>query len=119
MGQGQKVAPELQWAVIQLSRLLNHNQIATCLKLSTHSIRHIISRFNIHGLILDQTNDKDPDESNPRSYVDVEFLLGTIQKTSDLYLDELQEMLVTSCGVEVLHSMVWHALHRVGFTMKK
>ncbi|KIK91930.1 hypothetical protein PAXRUDRAFT_148411 [Paxillus rubicundulus Ve08.2h10] len=40
-------------------------------------------------------------------------------KTPDLYLDELQEMLVTSCGVEASHLTVWHALHRVGFTMKK
>ena len=77
MGQGRKVPSELQWAVVRLSRLLNHDQIASSLELSTRSIRRIISHFNIHGTIQDPTEDKDPDESNPRSHrhlrdVDVE-----------------------------------------------
>ncbi|KIK10986.1 hypothetical protein PISMIDRAFT_76308, partial [Pisolithus microcarpus 441] len=48
-----------------------------------------------------------------------QFLLGTIQKAPDLYLDELQEMLVQSCGVEVSRATVWWTLQRAGFTMKK
>ncbi|KIK72482.1 hypothetical protein PAXRUDRAFT_180579, partial [Paxillus rubicundulus Ve08.2h10] len=47
------------------------------------------------------------------------FLLGTIKKAPDLYLDELQEMLAVSCGVWVAHSTVWRMLHSKGFTMKK
>ncbi|KIK22959.1 hypothetical protein PISMIDRAFT_44283, partial [Pisolithus microcarpus 441] len=49
----------------------------------------------------------------------VQFLLGTIQKAPGLYLDELQEMLVQSCGVEVSHTTIWRSLQRAGFTMKK
>ncbi|KAH7923726.1 hypothetical protein BV22DRAFT_1014843, partial [Leucogyrophana mollusca] len=47
------------------------------------------------------------------------FLLGTVQNTPDLYLDELQEMLAVSCGVEVSRSTVWRTLQRAGFSMKK
>ncbi|KAF9220151.1 hypothetical protein BS17DRAFT_715510, partial [Gyrodon lividus] len=47
------------------------------------------------------------------------FLLGTIQKAPDLYLDELKEMLAVSCGVDVSHMTVWRTLHQAGFTMKK
>ncbi|KIJ06820.1 hypothetical protein PAXINDRAFT_91432, partial [Paxillus involutus ATCC 200175] len=46
-------------------------------------------------------------------------LLGTIRKAPDLYLDELQEMLATSCGVNVSRTTVWRALRRQGLTMKK
>ena len=49
----------------------------------------------------------------------LQFLLGTIQKTLDLYLDELKEMLTASSGVEVSHATIWRALRRAGFTMKK
>ncbi|KIJ04708.1 hypothetical protein PAXINDRAFT_24918, partial [Paxillus involutus ATCC 200175] len=48
-----------------------------------------------------------------------QFLLGTIQKTPDLYLDELREMLATSCGVDVSRATIWRTLRRAGFTMKK
>ncbi|KIK81945.1 hypothetical protein PAXRUDRAFT_47136, partial [Paxillus rubicundulus Ve08.2h10] len=51
--------------------------------------------------------------------VHVEFLLGTITKMLDLYLDELPEMLAVSCGCTVSCATIWHTLHRAGFTMKK
>ena len=37
----------------------------------------------------------------------------------DTYLDELQEMLVVTCGVQVSKSTVWRALRSGGFTLKK
>ncbi|KIK24913.1 hypothetical protein PISMIDRAFT_97690, partial [Pisolithus microcarpus 441] len=37
----------------------------------------------------------------------------------DLYLDELQQMLEASCGVNVSRATVWRTLSRSGFTMKK
>ncbi|KAF8549307.1 hypothetical protein OG21DRAFT_1421531, partial [Imleria badia] len=49
----------------------------------------------------------------------LQFLLGTIEKAPDLYLDELQEMLAVLTGIQVSHSTVWRTLHRKGFTMKK
>ena len=35
------------------------------------------------------------------TYDSLQFLLGVVQNTPDLYLDELQEMLVLSCGINV------------------
>ncbi|KIJ08894.1 hypothetical protein PAXINDRAFT_48567, partial [Paxillus involutus ATCC 200175] len=42
-----------------------------------------------------------------------------IENSPDLYLDELQEMLATSCGVHVSRATVWRTLHKAGFMMKK
>ena len=49
----------------------------------------------------------------------LQFLLGTVEKSPDVYLDELQEMLATSCGVYVSRATVWRTLRKAGFTMKK
>ncbi|KAN0088149.1 hypothetical protein V8E55_005206, partial [Tylopilus felleus] len=50
---------------------------------------------------------------------DVQFLLGTTEKSPDLYLDELQEMLAEFCGVNVSCATVWRTLRKACFTMKK
>ena len=49
----------------------------------------------------------------------LQFLLGTIERAPDLYLDELQEMLAASCGHTVSKPTIWHTLRKTGFTMKK
>jgi hypothetical protein len=48
-----------------------------------------------------------------------QFLLGTINKQPDLYLDELQEMLEVNCGRSVSCSTVWRVLRKGGLTLKK
>jgi len=53
------------------------------------------------------------------TYDSLQFLLGVVQKTPDLYLDELKEMLMMSSGTEVSLTTVWRTLHRAGYTMKK
>ncbi|KAK2463341.1 hypothetical protein APHAL10511_004652 [Amanita phalloides] len=50
---------------------------------------------------------------------DEEFLLGKIKEIPDAYLDELQEMLMVSCGIHVSRAMVWCTLRKKGYTMKK
>ncbi|KIO14394.1 hypothetical protein M404DRAFT_108146, partial [Pisolithus tinctorius Marx 270] len=122
MRQGQKIAPEIQWAIVRLSRRLENEEIAMCLDLSTCSVRRIISHFHVHGTIPNsEEKSAQTEQKNNRHLrdVDVEFLLGTIRKSPDLYLDELQEMLAVFCGVEVSRSTVWRTLRRSGFTMKK
>jgi len=49
MRRGRKLSPEIQWAVIQLSRLLNNDQIAMSLDVSTSSIKRILSHFRAYG----------------------------------------------------------------------
>ncbi|KIK74203.1 hypothetical protein PAXRUDRAFT_91192, partial [Paxillus rubicundulus Ve08.2h10] len=115
---------DIQWTVIRLSRFLDHEQIAMSVDLSIHSVRCIISHFRDYGTIPNPENDLDtaPKEWEKCQHlhdVDVEFLLGTIEKAPDLYLDELQEMLAASCGRTVSKSTIWRTLRKTGFTMKK
>ena len=51
MAQGQKIHPQVQWAVIQLLKLLKNDQITMCLNLSTRSVRRVLSHFSVHGTI--------------------------------------------------------------------
>ena len=51
MPQGQKVSPELQWAIIRLSKMISNDQIAIGLNLSTRTVRHVLSYFNANGNI--------------------------------------------------------------------
>ena len=47
-----------------------------------------------------------------------QFLFGNIQQCPDLYLDELKEILSTTCGQDVSNATIWRLLHHQGFTMK-
>ncbi|KIK79175.1 hypothetical protein PAXRUDRAFT_44574, partial [Paxillus rubicundulus Ve08.2h10] len=92
--------------------------------LSICLVRCIILHFHDYRTIPNPENDLDtaPKEWRKGQHlcdVNVKFLLGTIEKASDLYLDELQEMLVALGGCTVLESTIWHTLHKTGFTMKK
>ncbi|KAF9220150.1 hypothetical protein BS17DRAFT_356368 [Gyrodon lividus] len=51
MGQGQKISSEMQQAIIWLSQVLNIDQIAISLNLSTYSIRQVLLYFQTHGTI--------------------------------------------------------------------
>ncbi|KAJ7115757.1 hypothetical protein C8R44DRAFT_586501, partial [Mycena epipterygia] len=47
------------------------------------------------------------------------FLQGTVDRTCDTYLDELQESLGAICGAEASQSTIWRTLRRRGYRMKK
>ena len=49
----------------------------------------------------------------------LQFLLGTVEKMPDIYLDELQDMLAASSGVQVSRATIWRTLRNAGLTMKK
>ncbi|KIK93042.1 hypothetical protein PAXRUDRAFT_42827, partial [Paxillus rubicundulus Ve08.2h10] len=122
MPQGQKTIPEMQWAVVRLAKFLDHERISICLNLSTCSIKQILAHFHQYRTIPNPGEEVVQKEKVGRRHlsdIDVEFLLGMVQKTTDLYLDELQEMLQASCGMEVSCATVWRTLCRYGFTMKK
>ena len=48
-----------------------------------------------------------------------QFLFGNIQQCLDIYLNELKEILSTTCGQDVSNATIWRMLCRQGFTMKK
>ena len=62
MRRGRKIPPEIQWAVIRLSRILSNDQIAMGLEVSASSIKRIISHFRTYGDIPYQP-DKPPEDN--------------------------------------------------------
>lgn len=51
MPQGQQTTPEIQWAIVRLSKFLDHERIAMCLDLSTRSIQRVLAHFQTYGTI--------------------------------------------------------------------
>lgn len=122
MPQGHQTTPEIQWAIVRLSKYLDHERIATCLNLSTRSVQRVLAHFQTYGTIpnpCDGTVEKMSVGKCHLRDVDVEFLLGTVPNSPDPYLDEFQEMLEASCGIHVSRDNLWRTLSRAGFTMKK
>ena len=52
-------------------------------------------------------------------YVVLQYLRGRLAQNCDMYLDELQRGLQTTCGVDVSLSSIWRALHESGYSLKK
>lgn len=46
-----QTSPEIQWAIVLLSRILDFEQIAMSLDLSVRSVQRIVSHFHTHGTI--------------------------------------------------------------------
>ncbi|KAI6033566.1 hypothetical protein BKA83DRAFT_4044741, partial [Pisolithus microcarpus] len=92
--------------------------IAMCLDLSTRTIQRVLAHFWTYGTIPNPGDGTD-EEMRVRKRQLRDFLLGTVQNSPDLYLDELQQMLEASCGVYVSRATVWRTLCRGGFMMKK
>ena len=46
-------------------------------------------------------------------------MLTALEKTPDLYLDELRIELLETCGVSVSESTIWRTLIKGGYSMKK
>ena len=132
MPQGQKSSSELQWAIMRLSRIIGKDHIAVGLDLSIRTVRHVLSHFDAYGIIPYPPPPEEPLDAGVKKGhrhlrdADVEvspkvlkigtnntliqFLLEMIQKVPDLYLDELQEVLATTAGVEVSCSTMWRTL---------
>ena len=53
MVRGQKIPPDMQWAIVRLFNFLNAEQIVMCLGFSTRSVRRVNSHFRAHGSIKD------------------------------------------------------------------
>jgi hypothetical protein len=49
---------------------------------------------------------------------DLQFLHSCIARNCDVYLDELQQNLLDTCGVNVSIASIWRALQHSGYTFK-
>ncbi|KAF8833631.1 hypothetical protein BDN67DRAFT_865147, partial [Paxillus ammoniavirescens] len=93
-------------------------QISTALNVSNRTIQRVQAYFRAYGTVPNEDNQPEKRDRTSNRHLQ-DFLLGTSEKAPDLYLDELQEMLAVSCGVQVARSTVWRTLRSKGFTMKK
>ncbi|KIM53715.1 hypothetical protein SCLCIDRAFT_1222581 [Scleroderma citrinum Foug A] len=98
------MSPEVQQAIVRMSGRLSDEEILMYLDILTCSVRCIMSHFRKYGTIPDAQEPAQEECQNNQQQlqgVDVEFLLNTIKKTPDLYLDELQAMVLMECGKDV------------------
>ncbi|KIM64201.1 hypothetical protein SCLCIDRAFT_115916 [Scleroderma citrinum Foug A] len=110
MGQGKKMSPDIQWAIVRMSGRLSYDEISMYLDVSTRSVRRVMSYFHDYGIIPDAQDSSAQEECQKNRHlrgVDVGFLLNTIKKTPDVYLDELQTMIALECGKDVSRSTIW------------
>jgi transposase len=115
--------------------LFKKEDISIFTGVSVRSVERILLYYSVHGTVHDSAESEQRGKRRHLRDLDVEvsssvtrmflaiiaiqFLLGTVRRTPDLYLDELQEMLSTTCGVTVSQSTVWRTLRKAGFTLKK
>jgi len=60
---GQQTGPEIQWAVVRLSRHLDLERIATCLDISLRTVKQILVHFRAYGTIPNPSEDAAPREN--------------------------------------------------------
>ncbi|KIK79674.1 hypothetical protein PAXRUDRAFT_833990 [Paxillus rubicundulus Ve08.2h10] len=56
MPQGQKTSSEIQWAIIQLSQMLDQDQISATLNLSNCTIQQVQAYFCAYGMVPNEDN---------------------------------------------------------------
>ena len=49
----------------------------------------------------------------------VQYVVGCVQRTPDIYLEDLQSQIIADLGVKVSRKLIWEILRRNGLTMKK
>ncbi|KAJ7710629.1 hypothetical protein B0H17DRAFT_914253 [Mycena rosella] len=50
---------------------------------------------------------------------DVDFIVGLVERTPDIYLYEIQKELLEACDVEISLTSIWRALRHRGYTRKR
>lgn len=135
MGHGETQPPQVHWIVVRLSAVMPKENVSKFTGVSVRSVERILQHFRIYGTVkMDdlrkervpqrgQLKDVDLQVSADQLYMHVlrriQYIFGVINRTPDVYLDELQEMLDVNCEQEVSRATIWRALTRQGFTMKK
>ncbi|KAF9221319.1 hypothetical protein BS17DRAFT_810015 [Gyrodon lividus] len=99
MGQGQKISSEMQQTIIRLSWVLNIDQIAISLNLSTRSIRQVLSYFQIHGTIPNAEEQPAQDDCKGNRHLSHELLLRDRHKNDLSTLPELACMKQSSLSL--------------------
>ncbi|KAJ6533480.1 hypothetical protein B0H19DRAFT_1324180 [Mycena capillaripes] len=118
MVKGKPILEDLRWAIVRMNTLgMRIDTISLYTDFSNRQIYRIINRFLTTGKVLTATQRRKTRQARHLTTADVAFLHGTLDKSCDRYLEELQLGLAETCGRVVSLSTVWRALKRSGYTM--
>ncbi|KAJ7767406.1 hypothetical protein DFH07DRAFT_736868 [Mycena maculata] len=100
------------------NRQRKQHEIAADLQISLSSVKKILHQYrhDTEGVPAPSTLRV---RGRPRILQTVDFLVGLIERTPDIYLHELQEELRELCNVNVSLLAIWRALRHRGFTRKQ
>ena len=84
MGQGKKMSPDIQWAIVRMLGRLSYDEISMYLDVSTRSVRRVMSYFRDYGIIPDAQDSSAQEERQKNRHlrgVDVEVSISVVRTT--------------------------------------
>ncbi|KAJ7811184.1 Homeodomain-like protein [Mycena leptocephala] len=121
MAKGKPISEDLQWAIVRMNSLgISIEKISVYTDVSRRQIYRLINRFLMTGKVLTATQRKRRGKHDISLLKMLQYYLhGSLDRSCDKYLEELQLGLAETCGRVVSLSTIWHALKRSGYTMVK
>lgn len=129
MLQGQKVIQEVAWIIIRVASILSKDEIATYTGYSPATIKQILLYFKQNRTVQESDRARSRGKESCKTWIlrwysiylsfwcrliFCQILFGSVRKQPGYYLDELQEIMNTTCGVQVSKVTVWRTLHKAG-----
>ncbi|KAJ7466516.1 hypothetical protein FB451DRAFT_413860 [Mycena latifolia] len=93
--------------------------IAVDLRIGLSSVERILTRYRRDSEGLSVPTLRVPGRPRLLHAADVDFLVGLVQRTPDMYLYEMQAELRERCDVDVCLWTIWTALRGRGYTRKR
>ncbi|KAJ7157860.1 hypothetical protein C8R43DRAFT_368562 [Mycena crocata] len=122
MGTNKDITSDTKKLVVHLyyNRGRKQADIASDLLISLSSVEKILGRYrrDTEGLHVPPTL-RVPGRRRILQTVDVDLLIGLIERTPDMYLYEMQQELLQLCNINVSLHVIWRALRRRGYTRKR
>jgi transposase len=136
MAKGKAVPKSIRWIVVRLSTTMTEDEISMYTDIGVRTVQKILVHFKqtgnvgelqkmrpqLHRSLCDfdiQVRHNCFVYSQIMTDAHWQYLHTTLNKTPDLYLDELRLELEQMCGVSVSMSTIWRTLVKSGYTMKK
>ena len=137
MAKGKAIAEAVRWIIIRLSTTMTEEEISMYTDIGVRSIQRILAHFRQNGGIdtpklrgprlHKSITDYDIEVqyhlllmafSNLRD-VHIQYMHNMLERTPDLYLDEMRLEMQEVCGILLSLPTIWRTLVRSGYTMKK
>jgi transposase len=113
-----KFSSHIRWQIIEKSLAgISKRQIAIQLGISKSTVRHVYRHFKQYGYIENLPSLR----GRPRifGYDDMKYLETLLKEKVDWYIWELQSQMEFWLGRNLDLSVIWKAIHRLGYTYKQ